>query len=138
MTDKRDRNKQFEIVEGLFTWYDDIMNHYEASFWVHYHILDRIINIWIEEVENNSDIPRVMYFVNTEYMSMVLCELLLTVETLFKAELVKAGFEEKLFFCPRKEIVNQRLKHNLTLLFPILFAQVFPQLIEMEQSGDTL
>ena len=87
------RDKQFENVEGLFTWYDDIMSNYEAAFWVHYRILCRVIEVWIEEVKNNSDIPRVTYFVNTEYMSMVLCELLLTIETLFKAELSRAGGE---------------------------------------------
>ena len=27
------RDKQFENVEGLFAWYDDIMSNYEAAFW---------------------------------------------------------------------------------------------------------
>ncbi len=85
------RDKQFENVEDLFTWYDDIMSNYEAAFWVHYRILCHVIEVWIEEVKSNNDIPRVTYFVNTEYMSMVLCELLLTVETLFKAELSRIG-----------------------------------------------
>ncbi len=39
------RDKQFENVEGHFTWYDDIMSNYEAAFWVYYRILCRVIEV---------------------------------------------------------------------------------------------
>ena len=86
------REEQFNRIEGLITWYDEIMNHYEAAFWVHYRMLCNAIDTWIQEVEANGFAARVAYFIHTEYMSMVLCELLLTCETLFKAELAKAGY----------------------------------------------
>lgn len=91
-----DRDRQFAEIENLFTWYDEIIDNYEAAFWVHYHILCKTIDIWITEVKKNSFLARVTYFVNTEYMSMVLCELLLTAEILFKAELIRAGYSERL------------------------------------------
>lgn len=91
-----DRDKQFEEVEDLFTWYDSVMGNYEAAFWVHYRILCRTIEIWIDEVKKNQLLARVTYFVNTEYMSIVLCELLLTTEVLLKAELIKAGCQDNL------------------------------------------
>lgn len=90
-----DRKKQFENVEGLLTWYDEIMSNYEAAFWIHYHMLNRDIEVWVEMVRENSEIPRVTYFVNTEYMSMVFCELLIAVETLFKAEITRCGINPR-------------------------------------------
>ncbi len=84
-----DREKQFENVVDMFTWYDDIFNPYEVAFWVHYQLLNKDIEIWINEIMRDDISPRESYFINTVYMSMVLCELLLTVEILFKAELSK-------------------------------------------------
>lgn len=81
------RDQQFKNMEGLLTWYDDIMSHYEAAFWVHYQMLNNDIEIWNKAIINDNNPPRVIYFINTEYMSMVYSELLITIETLFKAEL---------------------------------------------------
>ncbi len=104
-----DRYKQFECLEGTFTWYDEIMSKYEAALWVHYRMLCKMIDIWIDEVKRNEEPPRVMYFIHTEYMSMVLSELLLTVEILLKAEVVRAG-------CPEHELRNHTLLYLLDKL----------------------
>lgn len=89
------RDEQFEQVEGLFTWYDEIVSTYEAAFWVHYRILNKHIETWMAAINDEDIMPRVLYFVNTEYMSMVFTELLLNLEVLFKAELVRAGFSKQ-------------------------------------------
>lgn len=34
------RDEQFNKEDGLFTWYDEIINIYEAAFWGHYRILN--------------------------------------------------------------------------------------------------
>lgn len=85
------RDEQFNKVDGLFTWYDEIINIYEAAFWVHYRILNNHIETWISAISDEDIMPRMLYFVNTEYMSMVFAELLLTLEVLFKAELIRSG-----------------------------------------------
>ncbi len=92
-----DREKQFEQLEGLLTWYDEIINIYEAAFWVHYRILNNIIELWVNAVEksNSQDAARVTYYVNTEYMSIAYSEMLLTIEVLLKAELIRAGLGKK-------------------------------------------
>ncbi len=94
-----EREKQFQSVEGLITWYDEIMNHYEAAFWIHYRMLNEAIKTWVKEVDDNSDLPRVMYFVHTEYMSMVFSEMLLTIEVLFKAELTRCKTNKRYGHC---------------------------------------
>lgn len=88
--ENRFRNRDFERMEGLPVWYDEIMYSFEAAFLVHYEILDNMIAAWREEVVANNDAARTTYFVNTVYMSTVLTEMLLVVELLMKAELSRA------------------------------------------------
>jgi hypothetical protein len=89
-----DRNKQFQNVEELGIWYDEIINIYEAAFWIHYRFLNKEIENWVDAVNDEDLMPRVIYFVNTEHMSIVLSELLLTIEVLLKAELVRYGLRK--------------------------------------------
>lgn len=99
------RQEQREEFESYFIWTEDAIKHFHAAFLAHYHILNTTINGALKLMDEN--MPRLAYFLYTEYLYSVYTEICLTTECLFKAIMESNGFDQK-------TIMSK--KHNLLAL----------------------
>lgn len=83
------RKEQKEELESFFIWQEDSIKHFHAAFLAHYHILNTMINGAVKCMEDN--MPRVAYFLYTEYLYSLYSEMCLTTECLLKAIIESEG-----------------------------------------------
>ncbi len=100
------RQEQKEELESYCIWTEVEIKHFHAAFLAHYHILNSMINDALKLMDDN--MPRLAYFLYTEYLHTIYTEMCLTTECMFKAIMEANGYDQK-------GIVSR--KHNLLLLF---------------------
>lgn len=111
------REQQFEVFKDLFTWEEEFLGHYKFSFMAHYRILNDMLNNCAERFKTIG-IPRVDYFLYTEYVYLIYSELGIVLECLFKSLLEESGYNDSSI---------RKSGHDLTALLQELSACASPK-----------
>ncbi len=97
------RKEQLEQLKSSFPWQEDSITHYHAAFLAHYHIMNTLVDEAAKSLDDN--MPRLAYFLYTEYLYSFYSEMCLIIECLFKALMERNGYKLK--------DIKQK-KHNIT------------------------